>query len=102
MAKEVILYNLAPEISDEEYFQYVKEKKGPFLNGLPSVKSFSLIRIAASKKGDIPYKYVGIVDLTSMDDWVKDTASTEFEGFLKEWIPKTAEFHILFGEEIDY
>ncbi len=100
MAKEIILYNLKESVTDEEYKQYCEEKKGPFLNGLPSCKKFTLVKITASNKGEIPYKYVGIVDTTSQEEWLKDTQSEGFQQFLQEWVPKVADFHILMGEEV--
>jgi hypothetical protein len=100
MAKEIILYNLKGTVTDEEYKKYCEEKKGPFLSSLPSCKNFTLIKIVGSKKGQIPYKYVGVIDATSLQDWQKDASSEAFQNFLKEWIPKVADFHILFGEEV--
>jgi len=100
MAKEIILYNLKNTVSDEEYKKYCEEKKGPFLDSLPSCKSFTLVKIVDSQRGEIPYKYVGIVDVTNLGDWQKDASSEAFQNFLKEWIPKVAEFHVLFGEEV--
>lgn len=100
MAKEIILYNLKDSVTDEEYKQYCKEKKGPFLNGLPSCKKFTLVKITASKKGEIPYKYVGIVDAISQEAWMKDIQSEAFQQFLGEWMQKVADFHILMGEEV--
>jgi hypothetical protein len=100
MAKEIILYNLKNTVSDEEYKKYCTEKKGPFFDSLPSCKSFTLIKIAGSKEGEVPYKYVGIVDATSLEDWHRDTSSEAFQAFLKEWIPKVDDFHVLFGEEV--
>ena len=100
MAKEIILYNLKPEVTDEEYAKYCQEDKGPFLNSLPSCKSFTLVKIMASAKGEIPYKYVGIVDATSSADWKRDTETPEFQKFLAGWVPKVADFHILIGEEV--
>lgn len=100
MAKEIILYNLAPEVTDEEYAKYVAEEKGPFLDGLSGVEKFHLIRITSSEKGKIPYQYVGIVDLTSMKEWEKSTKTEEFGKFIQKWVKKVTDFHILFGEEV--
>jgi hypothetical protein len=101
MAKEIILYNLKDSVSDEEYKKYCDEKKGPFIESLPSCKSFTLVKIVASKKGVIPYKYVGILDATSTADWQKDTQSEDFQKFLEEWVPKVKDdFQILMGEEV--
>ena len=97
MAKEIILYNLKDSISDDEYLVYCKQKKGPFIRGLPSCSNFELVRIEASAKGDIPYKYLGIVDVTSPSDWRRDTASEPFQEFLKEWTQMVSDFHILMG-----
>jgi hypothetical protein len=100
MAKEIILYNLKTTVTDEEYAEYCKTKKGPFLNSLPSCKKFTLVKIVGSKKGEIPYKYVGIVDATSSEEWMKDASSPAFQDFLKEWMTKVEDFHILMGEEV--
>jgi hypothetical protein len=100
MSKEIILYNLAPGVTDEEYAKYVAEEKGPFLEGLSGVEKFHLIKITSSQKGEIPYRYVGIVELTSMEEWEKSTKTKEFGRFIEKWVKKVSDFHILFGEEI--
>ena len=100
MAKEIILYNLAPGVTDEEYAKYVAEEKGPFLDGLPGAEGFHLYKVTASKKGEIPYKYVGVLNLTSMEEWEKTMESEEFSKFLKKWMTKVSDFHILFGDEV--
>lgn len=100
MAKEIILYNLKDSVTDEQYAEYCKTKKGPFLRSLPSCKKFSLVKIVRSQKGVIPYKYVGIFDATSAEDLMRDASTPAFQDFLKEWVPQVADFHILIGEEI--
>ena len=100
MAKEIILYNLKDSVTDEEYLQYCEEQKGPLIKSLPSCKDFTLVRITGSQKGEIPYAYVGIVDVTSIEEWKRDAASEPFQNFLKEWIPKVKDFHILTGSEV--
>ena len=69
MAKEIILYNLAPGVTDEEYAKYVAEEKGPFLDGLSGAEKFHLYKVTTSAKGEIPYRYIGVVDLTNMEEW---------------------------------
>jgi hypothetical protein len=101
MAKEIILYNLAGNVTDEEYQTYVTNEKGPLLESLPSVKKFELVRITGAATGEIPYKYVGIMHLNSLEEFhQKDAQSQKFQEFLKKWQPMTAGFHILSGEEI--
>jgi hypothetical protein len=101
MAKEIILYNLADNVIDEEYQTFVTNEKGPLLESLPSVKKFELVRITGTATGEIPYKYVGIMHLNNLEEFrQKDVPSQKFQEFLKKWQPMTSGFHILSGEEI--
>ena len=101
MAKEIILYNLAKNITDDEYLEFVTKEKGPLLESLSSVKKFELVKITGAATGEIPFKYVGILHLKSLEEFYqKDAPSQKFQDFLKKWQPMTSDFHILFGEEI--
>jgi hypothetical protein len=101
MAKEIILYNLAKNITDDEYKKFVTNEKGPLLESLSSVKKFELVKITGAATGEIPFKYVGILHLKSLEEFYqKDAPSQKFQDFLKKWQPMTSDFHILFGEEI--
>ncbi|NMA23792.1 MAG: hypothetical protein GX938_09845 [Spirochaetales bacterium] len=100
MPKEIILYNLAPGVTHEEYARYVKEKKGPFFEGLIGVKKFTLVRMVSSKTETLPFQYVGIVELSNLEEWRRETASPAFATFMKEWTGKVSDFYILSGEEV--
>lgn len=101
MAKEIILYNLAENVTDDEYLAFVTKEKGPLLESLSSVKKFELVKITGAATGEVPFKYVGILHLNSLDEFYqKDAPSQKFQDFLKKWQPMTSSFHILFGEEI--
>jgi len=101
MAKQIILYNLAPNVTDDEYQDYVTSEKGPLLDSLESVKKYEQVKITGSMTGMIPYKYVGIMHLTSLDDFnQKDAPSQKLQDFFAKWMTKVSDFHILFGEEI--
>ena len=101
MAKEIILYNLAEHVTDDEYKEYVTKEKGPLLESLSSAKRFELVKITRSATGEIPYKYVGILHLNSLDEFYqKDAPSQKFQDFLKKWQSMVADYHILAGEEI--
>jgi len=101
MAKEIILYNLAEHVTDEEYKEYVINEKGPLLESLSSVKKFELVKITGSASGEIPYKYVGILHVSSLDEFYqKDAPSPKFQGFMKKWQTMVSNFHILAGEEV--
>ena len=69
MGKEIILYNLADSVTDEQYKDFVTKEKGPTLESLPSVNKFELVRINGAETGEIPYTYVGIVHLNNLDDF---------------------------------
>jgi hypothetical protein len=101
MAKEIVLYNLADNVTDEEYKDYVVNEKGPLFDSFSTVTKFELVKILGSASGEIPYKYVGIIHLTSLEEFnQKDAPSQKFQDFLKKWQPMTKGFHILAGEEI--
>ena len=101
MAKEIILYNLAPHVTDGEYQTYVDNEKGPLLDSLESVTKFELVKVVGSMSEQIPYNYVGIMHLTSLEDFYqKDANSEAFRAFQAQWSTMVADVHILFGEEI--
>lgn len=101
MAKEIILYNLAEHVTDEAYRDYVVNEKGPFLESLKSAKKFELVKITGAASGEIPYRYVGILHLHSLEDFQKnDAPSAAFQEFMRKWRGMVADFHILAGEEV--
>ena len=101
MAKEIILYNLAEHVTDEEYKDYVTKEKGPLLESLSSVEKFELVKITGAASGEIPFKYVGILHVNSLDEFYqKDAPSPKFQDFMKKWQTMVSDFHILAGEEI--
>ena len=113
MAKEIILYNLRSDVSEEDYKEWCEQFKGPLLLGLDSVKSFDLVSMLGGITGNgqegkmpvptkSPYKYVGILDSTSLEAWDKDRESKKFkEEFFPQWFSKwVADFYVLVGMEI--
>jgi hypothetical protein len=101
MAKQIILYNLAPHVTDEEYKEYVVNEKGPLLDSLSAVKKFELVKITGAMAGEIPYKYVGIMHITDMDEFAKkDAPSQKFQDFIAKWQTMVSEAQTLIGEEI--
>ncbi len=102
MAKQIILYNLADHVTDEQYKEYVINEKGPLLDGLPGVKKFEMVKITGSMKGEIPYKYVGILHIEDEEKFAKEAMpSKEFQDFGAKWSTMVnPAFHTLSGEEI--
>ena len=102
MAKQIILYNLADHVTDEQYKDYVVNEKGPLLDGLPGVKKFEMVKITGSMKGEIPFKYVGILHIEDPVAFNEKAApSKEFQDFVAKWSTMVnPDFHSLMGEEI--
>lgn len=101
MAKRIILYNLAEGVTDEQFKEYVTTDKGPLIDSLPSVKKYELVKITASMTGQIPYKYCGIVHVTSIEEFNEKAAPTkEYQDFLKKFGPMAKDMIMLSGEEI--
>ena len=101
MSKRIILYNLAEHVTDEEFKDYVINEKGPLIDSLPSVKKYELVKITGSMKGEIPYKYVGIVHVTSLDEFnQKDAKTQKYQDFLAKFGPMVSDLQMLAGEEI--
>ncbi|MBU2498107.1 MAG: hypothetical protein KKE57_04345 [Proteobacteria bacterium] len=112
MPKQIILYNLRDDVKDEDYIKWCHSFKGPLLLGLGATKSFTLLKMSGGRKGDgqkgvppaetkSPYQFVGILDITSPDDWMKDVGSKTYQDFLKEWFTKwVADFYAIMGGEV--
>jgi hypothetical protein len=112
MAKEIILYNLKDGVIEEEYEKWCQSFKGPLLISLAGGKSFTLVKIMGGVAGNgqegtmpaptsPPYKYVGIMDVTSLEEWGKSHETKKFkEEFFPQWFSKwVADFYILGGIE---
>ena len=101
MAKRIILYNLAEGVTDEAFKEYVTTDKGPLIDSLPAVKKYELVKITGSMSGQIPYKYCGIVHVTSIEEFNEKAAPTkEYQDFLKKFGPMAKDMMMLSGEEI--
>jgi hypothetical protein len=101
MAREMIFYNLADHVTDQEFDDYVKNEKGPLIESLPSVKKYTLVRVTQSPTGEIPHEYIGIVDITSIEDFLKnDAQSQKYQGFRTKFQTMVKDLQIVFGEEI--
>ena len=101
MAKEIILYNLADHVTDEEYKEYVMKEKGPLLDSLSSVKKFELVKVAGSTSVECPYQYAGIMHITSVEEFSqKDAPSQAFQDFMNKWQSMVKDVTMLAGDEV--
>jgi hypothetical protein len=101
MAKRIILYNLADNVTDEDFKNYAVNEKGPLIDSFPSVKKYELVKITSTMTGEIPYKYAGIVHVTSISEFnEKDAKTPEYQQFLQKFLPMAKDLLIMSGEEI--
>jgi len=95
MAKQFILYNLKDDVKEEDFEKWVNEFKGPLIAGLSAVNRYALTKVGGALKAEggppgpaeTPYKFVGVVDLTSFEDYAKDQ---ETPAYKEEFMPQFA------------
>jgi hypothetical protein len=93
MAKQFILYNLKDDMREEDFVKWVHEFNGPLISGLSSVKSYSLLKTKSaleSEEGpprpiDPPYRIVGVMDVTRIEDYKKDQQTKAYK---EDFMPK--------------
>jgi hypothetical protein len=101
MGKEIILYNLADNVTDEQYKDFVEKEKGPTIDSMPSVKKYELVRITGSASGEVPYKYIGIVHVNNLDEFLnRDKKTQKFEDLMAKLGPMLKNPILLYGEEV--
>ena len=52
MAKEIILYNLRDDVTEEDYVKWCESYKGPVLISLTGAKSFTLVKMMGGITGN--------------------------------------------------
>ena len=113
MAKEIILYNLRDDVSEEDYVKWCETYKGPLLLGLQGSKAFTLVKMMGGMTGNgqdgtppgptsPPYKFIGILDVSTQEDWDKARETKAFkEEFFPQWFTKwVKDFYVLGGVEV--
>ena len=101
MPFEIILYNLKPDVTDEQFQEYVDNEKGPYIDSLPSVDKYELVKITESRSGVIPFRYVGVVHLNSLEGFKqRGTQTDEYRAFSAKMAGFTSELHVTLGEQI--
>ncbi len=84
--KQIFLYNLKPEVTDEQYDEFLRTYKGPIISRLPHNVSFNMLRVDRCVQGPAKYQYVGIVEVTDLENWDKDCACPEYQKFQQDWL----------------
>lgn len=52
MAKRILLYNLADNMTDKEFKEYVTNDKGPLISSLPGVRKYELLKVTGAMGKD--------------------------------------------------
>ena len=113
MPKQIILYNLRDDVKEEDYIEWANKFKGPLLMGLPSTKSYTLLRMLGGRKGDgkegmppeetkTPFRFIGILDISSKEEWMKDMGTKAYkEEFFPQFFTKwVGDFYAILGDEV--
>lgn len=113
MAKQIILYNLKEGVKEEDYVAWCESFKGPFLLSLKGSRGFTLLKMVGGLTGNgekgigptpthPPYRYIGILDLDSLEDMERAKQTKEFrEGFFRKWFSEwVSDFCTLGGVEL--
>jgi hypothetical protein len=116
MAKQIILYNLRDDVTEEDYVKWCEDYKGPVMLAVKPARNFTLLRLLDGEGGDgqkevppspakTPYRYMGIMEVGDLEEWAKNTeADEEFsERFATAWFTDwVADFCALDSVELYY
>jgi hypothetical protein len=81
MAKIVVLFNLKPGVSAQDYEQFAVDTDLPIVNGLPSVLGFEVLKAQGLLGGGTsPYQYFEILDVASLEQLGRDVATETMQG----------------------
>lgn len=78
----IVLFNLKDGVSVSEYEQWAKTRDIPGVNALNSVTNFTVHKatgIFGNEDATSPYAYFEIIDITTMDGFVADISTEEFQ-----------------------
>jgi len=80
VTKIVVLFNLKPGVSVEDYERFARETDLPIVNALPSVNRFEVLKASGLLGGGAsPYTYLEIIDLKSLEQLGQDVATEKMQ-----------------------
>lgn len=114
MAKQIIMFNLKEDVSEEAYMEWVMEHKAPAQLSVNSGIRFTMLQTTGCETGDgrkdeppqhakSPYKYCVIMEVTSLEDWGRDVEASEalMQNIFPTWVTKyVADFMAIDAEEL--
>lgn len=74
----IVLFNLKPSASVDEYESWARGTDLPVVRGLPAVSGFEILRTTGLLSGasDAPYQYVEVLRVDSVEGLKGDIAAT--------------------------
>lgn len=104
MTMRVFFFNtLAAGVGTEDYERWVLECDYPTARSIPSIQSYEVIHLDASlQNGPVPFDYVEVVEITSIDAYQADLASLPGrEAFIGELRSFIGESVAVYGSVIE-
>jgi len=95
MPTVIIVYNARDLKTADDYEQYLKNKKIPFLLSKPFIESYEIYRIdkvlapavvdPKNPPSEPPYQFVAKCEVTSLEDFAKGSGTPEMQAFAQEY-----------------
>ncbi len=87
MSRIVVLFNLKPGVTVEDYEAWARSMDLPTVNGLESIDSFTVHRVSGLLMSDDspPYQYVEVIDVNDMDTFGAEVASETMQRVASEF-----------------
>jgi hypothetical protein len=86
MTTIVVLFNLKPGVSVAEYEDWARRVDLPNVNGLPSVRSFRVLRSAGLLSGAAaPYQYVELIEVAALEGFRAEVKSERMQAVAREF-----------------
>jgi hypothetical protein len=86
MTTIVVLFNLKAGVGVAEYEDWARHTDLPNVNGLPSVRSFRVLRSGGLLSGAPgPYQYVELIELRSLEGFRAEVKSELMQGVAREF-----------------
>jgi len=73
----VVLFNLRPGVDPEVYESWARGTDSPKVNGLASIRGFSVLALTGMLMGDgaPPFQYAEVIDIADMEQFGRDVAT---------------------------
>ena len=83
----IILFNLKPDVTFEDYEGWARAHEMPMVRALPSVDDFQVYRTKGlfGSAAAAPYAYVQIIDVADAEGFDKDIASAAVQASMAEF-----------------